>query len=191
MSMATGTETDGSLEASEVHDILRNDRRRFAIKHLREQGGSLSVRDLSEEVAAVETGERPAPRDKRRSVYVSLHQTHLPKLDDLGIVEYDTDEKAVHLRDRAAQVTTYMEVVPRYGITWAEYYLVLGILGFGTVLAASLGTPLLGVLGTPVVSVLYLLVLVGSAAYHVRSQDRRLFEGLRSGDGLSGSTQEE
>jgi hypothetical protein len=150
------------------------------------------VRDLSEEVAALETDERPAPRDKRRSVYVSLHQTHLPKLDELGIVEYDTDEKQVHLRDRAAEVTTYMEVVPRYGITWAEYYLVLGLLGFGTVLAASLGTPLLGAIGTPVVAAVYLLVLVGSAAYHVRSQNRQLFEGLRSqGENHAPAGQEE
>jgi hypothetical protein len=178
--MGAQTEQRDDLDAGEIHDILRNDRRRLAIKCLREQEGTLSVRDLSEEVATRETGESPAPRDKRRSVYVSLHQTHLPKLDDLGIVEYDTDEKAVHLRDRAAEITTYMEVVPRYGITWAEYYLVLGILGFGTVLAASIGTPLLGAVGTPAVAATYLLLLTCSAAFHVRSQDRDLFEGLRT-----------
>jgi hypothetical protein len=174
--MTTSTE---SLEAGQIHDILRNDRRRLALRSLRENGESLSVRDLSEAVATRETGESPAPRDKRRSVYVSLHQTHLPKLDDLGIVEYDTDEKEVRLRDRAAEITTYMEVVPRYGITWAEYYLVLGILGFGTVLAASVGTPLLGAIGAPLVAGGYLLLLAGSAAFHVGSQNRQLFEGLR------------
>lgn len=178
--MVAQTTTRDTLEASQIHDILRNDRRRLAIKCLRENGGMLTVRDLSEDVATRETGEAPAPRDKRRSVYVSLHQTHLPKLDDLGIVSYDTDSKEVRLRDRAAEITTYMEVIPRYGITWAEYYLILGILGFGTVLAASTGTPLLGALGAPVVATVYLLILVGSAAYHVNSQDRQLFEGLRS-----------
>ena len=178
--MGAQTTERADLDAGEIHDILRNDRRRLAIKCLREQDGPLSVRDLSEEVATRETGESPAPRDKRRSVYVSLHQTHLPKLDELGIVDYDTDEKEVHLRDRAAEITTYMEVVPRYGITWAEYYLVLGILGFGTVLAASIGTPLLGAIGTPAVAAAYLLILTGSAAFHVRSQDRELFEGLRA-----------
>jgi predicted transcriptional regulator len=178
--MGAQTKERADLDAGEIHDILRNDRRRLAIKCLREQDGPLSVRDLSEEVATRETGESPAPRDKRRSVYVSLHQTHLPKLDELGIVSYDTDSKEVRLRDRAAEITTYMEVVPRYGITWAEYYLVLGILGFGTVLAASIGTPLLGAIGTPAVAAGYLLILTGSAAFHVRSQDRDLFEGLRA-----------
>ena len=178
--MAVQSMTEDELDAGQVHDILRNDRRRLAIRCLRESGGSMSVRDLSEEVATRETGESPAPRDKRRSVYVSLHQTHLPKLDDLGIMTYDTDTKEVELRGRAAEITTYMEVVPRYGITWAEYYLVLGILGFGTVLAASLGTPLLGAVGAPAVAAGYLLILAGSAAYHVTSQDRRLFEGLRA-----------
>jgi hypothetical protein len=180
--MSVQEQKDDSLDAGQIHDILRNDRRRLAIGCLREFGGSMSVRDLSEEVATRETGEAPAPRDKRRSVYVSLHQTHLPKLDDLGIVDYDTETKEVSLRDRAAEITTYMEVVPRYGITWAEYYLVLGVLGFGTVLAASLGTPLLGALGAPAVAAVYLLLLTGSAGYHVYSQDRRLFEGLRSHD---------
>lgn len=181
MSVQTSKEQD-ELDAGQIHDILRNDRRRLAIKCLREYGGSLSVRDLSEEVAAQETGESPAPRDKRRSVYVSLHQTHLPKLDDLGIVKYDTETKDITLRDRAAKITTYMEVVPRYGITWAEYYLVLGILGFGTVLAATIGTPLLGALGVPAVAAVYLLLLVVSASYHVHSQNRQLFEGLRSNE---------
>jgi len=178
--MAVQSMTEDELDAGQIHDILRNDRRRLAIRCLRESGGSMSVRDLSEEVATRETGESPAPRDKRRSVYVSLHQTHLPKLDNLGIMTYDTDTKEVELRGRAAEITTYMEVVPRYGITWAEYYLVLGILGFGTVLAASLGTPLLGAVGAPAVAAGYLLILAGSAAYHVTSQDRRLFEGLRA-----------
>lgn len=182
MSTATQRPRTDTLDASEIHDILRNDRRRLAIKCLRENGETLSVRDLSEAVAARETGESPPPRDKRRSVYVSLHQTHLPKLDELGILEYDTDNKRVLLQDRATEVTTYMEVVPRYGITWAEYYLVLGVLGFGTVLTANLGTPLFGTIGAPTVATGYLLVLVASAAYHVRSQDRRLFEGLRSED---------
>ena len=178
--MVAQTTTKESLEASQIHDILRNDRRRLAIKCLRENSGMLTVRDLSEDVATRETGESPAPRDKRRSVYVSLHQTHLPKLNDLGIVSYDTDSKEVRLRDRAAEITTYMEVVPRYGITWAEYYLILGILGFGTVLSASIGTPLLGAVGAPAVAATYLLILVASAAYHVNSQDRQLFEGLWS-----------
>lgn len=181
--MAAETTTPDTLDAGQVHDILRNDRRRLAIKCLRENGDTLSVRDLSEDVAARETGQRPAPRDKRRSVYVSLHQTHLPKLDELGIVDYDTESKEVELCDRATEITTYMEVVPRYGITWAEYYLVLGILGFGTVLAANFGTPLVGSIGTPAVAAAYLLILIGSAAFHVRSQDRQVFEGLRSGSG--------
>ncbi|MFB6143219.1 MAG: hypothetical protein ABEJ30_07745 [Halorientalis sp.] len=181
--MSTTTEPRGaSLDAGEIHDILRNDRRRLAIKCLRESGDSLSVRDLADAVTVQETGQRPPPEDKRRSVYVSLHQTHLPKLDELGIVEYDTDAKRVHLRDRATAVTTYMEVMPRYGITWAEYYLVLGVLALGSVLAATVDTPLFGAVGVGPIATVYLLILVVSAASHVRSQDRQLFEGLRSED---------
>ena len=95
----------------------------------------MNVRELSEEVAARETGEDPPPRDKRQSVYVSLHQTHLPKLDDLGIVDYDNDSKEVALRDRVREIEVYMEVVPQYGLSWGEFYFGLGLLGLVTTVA--------------------------------------------------------
>jgi hypothetical protein len=64
----------------------------------------MRVRDLSEAVATLETAEDPPPRNKRQSVYVSLHQTHLPKLHELGIVTYDADSKAVTLSESAHEV---------------------------------------------------------------------------------------
>lgn len=74
----------------------------------------------------------------RESVYNSLHQTHLPKLDELGLVNYDRDRKYVEALDASHHVTRYMSVVTRYGITWTEYYRALGIVGlFAVVLAES------------------------------------------------------
>lgn len=181
------------LKEGDIHDILRNDRRRLAITRLQEaEGNSLSVRELSEQVAALETGEEPPPRNKRQSVYVSLHQTHLPKLDGHGIVEYDSDSKVVRLRDRVREVEVYMEVVPRYGLSWGEFYFGLGLLGMLVTLAVLLGVPGLAAVGaavaparplaatvTIVACVFFSLVMI-SAAYHVYSQqDRLLFQRFR------------
>ena len=69
------------LEAVEIHDVLSNERRQMVLDRLRESGGTMSARDLSEYIAERETGESPPPRNIRQSAYVSLHQTHLPKLD--------------------------------------------------------------------------------------------------------------
>jgi predicted transcriptional regulator len=98
-----------SLPRSDIHDVLRNDRRRLVLERLRETGRE-AVSDLAEDIGAVESGEDPPPRNVRQSVYVSLHQTHLPKLNDLGIVVYDDDEKEVSLAENADEVLVFMEV---------------------------------------------------------------------------------
>ncbi len=109
----TEPETKRELDESQIHNVLRNERRRETIRYLRQAGDSLAVDDLAEHIATLETGETPPPRNVRKSVYVSLHQTHLPKLDDLGIVEYDQRSKELLLKDRAREVEVYMEVVPQ------------------------------------------------------------------------------
>ena len=169
------------LAETDIHDVLRNDRRRLAIDCLREaEKGRLSVRELAEQVATLETGQDPAPRDKRQSVYVSLHQTHLPKLDQLGIVSYESDAKIVDLEDRVREVEVYMEIVPRYGLSWGEYYFALGMLGMLTTIAALLGVPGIAAAGITVVATGFFIVLMGSATYQVYSQqDRVVFSRIR------------
>ncbi len=60
--------------------------------------------DLAEEIAAAETGERPPPRNKRQSVYVTLHQTHLPKLAHHDVVDYDSERKTVTVEPRGLAI---------------------------------------------------------------------------------------
>jgi hypothetical protein len=127
------------LPETAIHDILRNDRRRYVIKHLQERGHEVTLRQLAERLAELETGESPPPSNIRNSVYVSLHQTHLPKLDDAGIVSYDRDRKLVSLQEPARQLDLYMEVVTEYGITWASYYRGVTTISLLVVLASELG----------------------------------------------------
>jgi predicted transcriptional regulator len=175
-----GGPANGELDETDIHDVLRNDRRRLVIERLQSaENGSESVRELSERIAAAESGESPPPRNIRQSVYVSLHQTHLPKLDDLGIVAYDSDSKEVRLAECADEVAVYMEVVPQDGISWAEYYLGVGILGLGLSVAAAAGVPVLsGMLGTVVVGSVF-VVLVASSLYHLSQQEETLLDRLR------------
>ncbi|WP_435194010.1 DUF7344 domain-containing protein [Natronomonas sp. EA1] len=169
------------LDQGDIHDVLRNDRRRLTITALQEtDDGQLAVRELSERVATLETGEDPPPRNKRQSVYVSLHQTHLPKLHKLGIVEYDSDQKLVTLKEKVRQVEVYMEVVPRYGLSWGEYYFALGLLGMLTTLAVLVGVPGVSALEPTVVASGFFTLVMLSSAYHVYvQQDRVLFQRFR------------
>lgn len=177
---ATGAQTpdEAVLDEGDIHDILRNDRRRLAINSLQEApDDELTVRQLSEQVGALETGEDPPPRNKRQSVYVSLHQTHLPKLDKHGIVEYDDDEKIVRLRDRVKEVEVYMEVVPRYGLSWGEFYFGVALLGLLSLVAIQLGVPGTSAIGVTLLAGFFFILLMGSAAYHVfTQQDRIIFQ---------------
>jgi len=104
--------------------------------------GATTLNDLAETIAERETGESPAPKNIRNSVYNSLHQTHLPKLDRRGIVEYDSDRKTIRITEDARSVDVYMEVVTPYGITWSEYYTACSVSSrFSLFLPPSLGFP--------------------------------------------------
>lgn len=124
------SEEGAPLDEGEIHDILRNDRRREVIEFLFEHDRRTTIRELSEHIAAIESGEDPPPRNVRQSVYVSLHQTHLPKLEGLGVVDYDTDSKDIELRDQAELVATHMgQTGGREPDPLIPVYVVLGALG--------------------------------------------------------------
>lgn len=151
----------------EIHDILRNARRRAVLKHLRRTVGSMSLRELSVSIAEDEAGESPPPTKLRESVYNSLHQTHLPKLDREGVVIYDKDRKTVALDEPAREVDLYMEVVSPYGVTWASFYRGLCTVGLLAVLAAELDVVGLAALDDRLVVSLFLAVLAVSALYQL------------------------
>ncbi|RBI60995.1 hypothetical protein DMJ13_14770 [halophilic archaeon] len=161
------SESPSTLDESEIHNVLRNERRRRTIEHLREIDGTLTVDELAEHIATLETDESPPPRNVRKSVYVSLHQTHLPKLDDLGIVEYDQRSKELQLTDRAREVEVYMEVVPEHDVSWATYYLGLGVLELVALVATELRLFSVEALTVRVWAWFFLALFVVSASYHV------------------------
>lgn len=141
-------QTTPQLTEYEIHDVLQNERRTQVLKHLQQKREMVTLRELSEQLAALETGEMPPPRNIRESVYNSLHQTHLPKLDRLNIIEYERDRKIIHRCERAKQVDLYMEIVPDNDVTWAGYYRALGALSLLVVTLASLEVPAFAVLST-------------------------------------------
>ena len=170
---------DRALDPSDIHDVLRNDRRRLVLEQLQSSEASQTVRDLAEFIAGVEADERPPPRNVRQSVYVSLHQTHLPKLDDLGIVTYDSSAKEVSLAQHADEVAIYMEVVPKYGLSWGEYYVGVGLLGILTLLGDAVGVPVLAGFDAAVLGGLFLGLVTLSAAYQVVEQRSSLIHRLQ------------
>jgi predicted transcriptional regulator len=95
---ARSTEQQSRLPIEEVYHLLSSDRRRQVISLLEEQGQRADVGDLATQVALIEEGSRDDEADSqvRKAVYVSLVQCHLPKMDDYGLIEYDSDRQEVH-----------------------------------------------------------------------------------------------
>ncbi|WP_049984812.1 DUF7344 domain-containing protein [Halobellus rufus] len=158
------------LSETDIHDLLRNDRRRQTIKCLQSQGREVMLRDLAEEIAERETGESPAPRNIRDSVYISLHQSHLPKLDDAGVVDYDRDRKTISLCKHARTVDVYMEVVTKYGMTWASFYRTVGVLSLFLVVLSLVDVPVVSAIGPLAIATVALAALAGSTLYQLWSR---------------------
>ncbi|MFC6718117.1 hypothetical protein ACFQGT_10805 [Natrialbaceae archaeon GCM10025810] len=99
------------LSRDEVFHILQTRRRRDVLRYLREADGPVELRDLAEQVAAWEHGTTVdgLSSGQRQRVYISLYQSHLPKLDNRGIVAYDKDRGIVERRPRAAELDRYLE----------------------------------------------------------------------------------
>ena len=168
--MLSGQTTDEHIDPGIVHDVLRNDRRRRVIQYLKQRLEPVSLRDLSERIAELETDESPPPRNIRQSVYNSLHQTHLPKLDEIDIIDYDKDRKTVTLCERARDVDLYMEVITRFGITWSTYYRTIGVVGLVAVVLADTDVAAFAGVDSLLVATVFLFVLASSTAYQLWSR---------------------
>lgn len=179
MSLTLDEPESTDLAEEDIHDVLRNRRRRLVIDTLHELGGPVSVRDLSERIGAAESNQDPPPRNVKQSVYVSLLQTHLPKLDELGIIEYESNGKTVQVADGMADVSVYLETVPKYGLSWSEFYTAVSILGLLTVFGAELGTPIISAIPTTTWAYGFFGLIVISGVYQTVQQGGSIITRLR------------
>ncbi|WP_297089768.1 hypothetical protein [Thermococcus sp.] len=98
--------------------ILGNDRRMLMIEYLKEKEGRAELRELVEYIAE---REGDTNRRHRKSVYVSLVQTHIPKLEREGVITFN--HGVVTLLKIPEDVTVYMEVVNKHDISWSTFYM--------------------------------------------------------------------
>lgn len=127
------------MDRTDIHHVLRNERRRRVIEHLMSSDAHTTLRSLAAGIATDETGEDPPPTDKKKSVYISLHQTHLPTLETHGIVEYNRSTKRIELCDGIEEVSMFIEPNAQSGLS--EWYPLASAVAFLTIIAASVGLP--------------------------------------------------
>lgn len=161
-------DADSSLSRDLVFDVLKNRRRRYALHYLKQQEDSVQLSDLAEQVAAWEnnTTVDAISAAERKRVYTALYQSHLPKLDDVGIIQYNQNRGIVELSDAAAQLDVYLELVSKDDIPWSKYYLGLAIVGMAVVTAAWLELSPFSMFSDIVWAVLIVIAFTASAAAH-------------------------
>jgi DNA-binding transcriptional ArsR family regulator len=150
----------------EVFEILSSARRRRIIYYLAEES-QLTLNQLATKIAAVETDtpEADVTGDERQRVYISLYQTHLPKLEEAAIVAYDDEERTVSLTDDIREEGFFwMETEPTSSRPWRRYYAGLAVLGWLLVVVVSLSATLRATLGWAGVAVLLTLALTALVA---------------------------
>ena len=100
---------------------------------------------MSEQIAAWENDEaiEEDTADERRRVYVSLHQTHLPRMDEAGVLQYENSRDTIELTERGESLRVYMEIVERDEIPWSEFYLGLSALSASLLAALWMDAALL------------------------------------------------
>jgi len=129
-----------SLTQGEVYDLLSNARRRFVISYLRDRDEPVELNDLSRDVAAWEndTDVENLTDQQIKRVYVSLYQTHVPKLSESGIVEYDQDSGEVALTSNVSTLDTYLPNSGGNGRPWQVVYAAIAVVGLAAYAAVSL-----------------------------------------------------
>jgi hypothetical protein len=157
-----------------VFDVLKNRRRRYALHYMRHADGSVQLSELAEQVAAWEndiTVDAITAAERKR-VYTALYQSHLPKLDDAGIVDYNQNRGIVELSDAAEQLDVYLDLDAQPDVPWASWYLGLAVAGMGLVTAAWLGLPPFSMVADVLLATVIVVAYAAVAGVHTYSSRR-------------------
>jgi len=165
-----------SLSQDAVFDILSNARRRFVLYYLREREEPVELGELAREIAAWEndTTVEKLTKQQRKRVYVSLYQTHIQKLAEAGIVDYDKDTGMVQLANGASQIGAYLSVEKdqEERTRWQEYYIVLAAVSGVLYALVALDVVIFGLVSELQIGLAIVIAFGSLAALHYVSSRR-------------------
>jgi hypothetical protein len=116
----------------------------MVLYYLRKDEGVVEVRELAEEIAAMENDVEveELTSQQRKRVYVSLYQTHLPKMAQMNAIQYDKDAGTVQLTDQTNNIDRYLTNSEQRSYPWTFHYAVLAVLSATTIALSVLGAPI-------------------------------------------------
>jgi len=99
------------LSEEEIFTLLSARRRRELLRILNALGGEATSGDITTEIVGKEHG-ADGDAAKRKAVYVSMHQTHVPRLVEAGVLEINEVKKTIRLTGPWRQLYAYLEFDP-------------------------------------------------------------------------------
>jgi hypothetical protein len=128
-----------------MFDLLGNSRRRRVLQHLLDEP-EITLTDLSARIAAWENDTSVADLSsrQRKQVYSSLYQTHVPRLSEHDVVNYEADDRVVRLTADADRLRRFLEVdepsQESCPFQWSRYFLWTAVVGSAVIAGNWLGT---------------------------------------------------
>lgn len=120
-----------TLSRDDLFEVLSNRRRRHVIHYLKQQtDGQSDLSDVVERIAAWENGTDVdrLTYDDRKSVHISLYQHHAPKMDEVGVIEYDKRAGTLKLTEQAADLDVFLERTWDPLLPWELYFPVVSVI---------------------------------------------------------------
>lgn len=88
-----------ATELQQALEVVSSSRRRQIIDILHERR-SIGMSELVDAVASAEAGPDPVTATERNRVYTALYQTHVPKLAEHGLIDYDPGHQMLDASDK-------------------------------------------------------------------------------------------
>ena len=161
------------LGLDQLFEVLQNQRRRYVLDYLREHEEATTLSDLSEQIAAWENNKevRRISSSERKRVYVALYQCHLPKMDDMGVVEFEKARGTIEPGEHIELCYKYLDVSDSGGdLQWPRYYAALAA---GTLAVLLVGAAVQTLLSVPAISAgagLAVLAFATTSVWHFVSE---------------------
>lgn len=117
-SLSTVSDSRDSAETTDAtFDLLADHHRRAVLRYLDEHETTVSLSDLADHLVVEEEGRDTGPiaatgdalLGTRRRVQISLRHTHVPKLADAGVVDFDPDANVVTLREAGTELLSRLD----------------------------------------------------------------------------------
>jgi hypothetical protein len=162
-----------TLSQDVVFELLSSPRRRFVLYYLQSETESVKLTDLADEVAAweYETPVEELTEQERKRAYVSLYQTHVPKLAEAGLIDH-ADDGMLQLTERMSDVDRYLPSEDTLDIRWEMIYISLSAMSVIIFVIGLSNASVFGEISMDLAAGIILLSFVGTAIIHFTTSYR-------------------